>query len=487
MRGLRKTKSSSSSSTGMAKYRVVLYILIGFVVLVVAALAGYTWYSHDRALPGSHIGSISLSGLKQSQVAKAIEQHSQDVKIELKDGDSNTSVSLEDAGLTVDADATAKKVIADNNSFLKPLMFWKSHEYQAVYHGDVNSKQLEKLLPAQGKQKDAVDAKLQLNDDKSQYQVVPAVVGSGVDFNSLDHALNQAATQLRSTSVDVNFVKLDPQVSTERAKEVADEVNSMINTQIALQGTHQTLTPSKATIASWLTLPDLTKQDAKPSVDAAKVMDWLQKQAKDVKVDPVVGIRNVNAQGKVVTTAVQAVEGKELVQLKQLQDGIVQALNDAKPYQTKLSYKVTPAQWKQRMIAEGAQYLPYAAAPGEKWIDVNLTKHEVRAYEGATQVLPTVLSVDGKATTPTVRGLFHVYLKHQLQTMVGPGYKVPNVPWILYFNGSYALHGAWWRTKFGPDQTNDTHGCVNLPIPAAHQLYDWAPVGTPVIIHNQTL
>ena len=40
----------------------------------------------------------------------------------------------------------------------------------------------------------------------------------------------------------------------------------------------------------------------------------------------------------------------------------------------------------------------------------------------------------------------------------GP-YSIEDVPWIMYFNGSYALHGAFWHANFGHEQS---HGCVNL-------------------------
>ena len=70
-----------------------------------------------------------------------------------------------------------------------------------------------------------------------------------------------------------------------------------------------------------------------------------------------------------------------------------------------------------------------------------------------------------------------VYLKYESQTMSGPGYNLPGVPYVLYFYKGYSLHGTYWHSNFG---TPMSHGCVNMPTPEAQWLFNWAPVGTPV-------
>ena len=45
------------------------------------------------------------------------------------------------------------------------------------------------------------------------------------------------------------------------------------------------------------------------------------------------------------------------------------------------------------------------------------------------------------------------------------------------------LHDASWRSSFGGSiySYNGSHGCVNLPVSFASQLYEEAKTGTPVI------
>ncbi len=64
---------------------------------------------------------------------------------------------------------------------------------------------------------------------------------------------------------------------------------------------------------------------------------------------------------------------------------------------------------------------------------------------------------------------------------------------LLYHDGGYFIHDAWWRLKFGPGSNlphydplafdGGSHGCVNLPLQQMSQLYAWADLGIPVILY----
>lgn len=116
---------------------------------------------------------------------------------------------------------------------------------------------------------------------------------------------------------------------------------------------------------------------------------------------------------------------------------------------------------------------------GARWIDVDLTRQTVSAYEGDVAVNSFVVST-GTWQTPTVTGEYHVYVKLRTSDMSGPGYYLPNVPYVMYFYQGYGLHGTYWHHNFG---TPMSHGCVNLQTDDAGWLFDWASVGTPVHVH----
>ena len=116
---------------------------------------------------------------------------------------------------------------------------------------------------------------------------------------------------------------------------------------------------------------------------------------------------------------------------------------------------------------------------GERWIDVNLSQQRTYAYEGDTLVNSFVVST-GTWQTPTVTGKFKIWIKVRSQAMSGPGYYLPDVPFVMYFYKDYGLHGTYWHNNFG---TPMSHGCVNLTIPDSEWLYNFASVGTVVNVH----
>ena len=55
--------------------------------------------------------------------------------------------------------------------------------------------------------------------------------------------------------------------------------------------------------------------------------------------------------------------------------------------------------------------------------------------------------------------------------------------WMPY-NGGEGLHDATWRSRFGGDiyKTNGSHGCINLPLEKAKELYNIVHVGDTVLV-----
>lgn len=165
---------------------------------------------------------------------------------------------------------------------------------------------------------------------------------------------------------------------------------------------------------------------------------------------------------------------------------MITSLKDNKKFEGNFSYDVTPATYERKLIADGAENLVYQAVPGEKWLEINLGNNSVTAYEGATVVHGPVAIVPGSPGHETVTGLYNVYLKYQAQDMgCTPDwpYCAKGVPWVTYWTGSYAFHGAPWQSSFGWSGPGGSHGCINMPVEEAHWVYQWSEIGTPVMSH----
>ncbi len=148
-------------------------------------------------------------------------------------------------------------------------------------------------------------------------------------------------------------------------------------------------------------------------------------------------------------------------------------------------------------IANSAVFLPRAGVATGKAIDVNLSTQTLNCNQtsldevdegvfrmtGHSAFMTLVSSGRSPFDTPT--GNFQVYAKDPVADMSGfagtaEEYYVPNVPYILWFFGSYSIHGAYWHNDFGNVRS---HGCVNVPVDAGAWIYAWAPIGTPVNVH----
>ena len=132
-----------------------------------------------------------------------------------------------------------------------------------------------------------------------------------------------------------------------------------------------------------------------------------------------------------------------------------------------------------------------SAIKSKRWLGVDLNQQVLIAYEGATPVFASLMST-GIRATPTMPGIYYPYVRHRYDdmSMVDDSpfyYFMEDVPYVWYFNGNNALHGAYWHDKFGYRRS---HGCINLPLTSAAWVYrfmsetlDWntLPVQFPAI------
>ncbi|HSO00267.1 MAG TPA: L,D-transpeptidase [Candidatus Nanopelagicales bacterium] len=131
---------------------------------------------------------------------------------------------------------------------------------------------------------------------------------------------------------------------------------------------------------------------------------------------------------------------------------------------------------------------PPDLAPGEKWVDVNLSRKTLVAMQGDRPVFATLISPGRRSTNkkknhPTRTGTFRIREKHIAVTMDGDGtvagdlpYSIEDVPFVAYYDGSYALHGAFWHANFGREMS---HGCVNLSPLDAKRVFFWTEPSVP--------
>ncbi len=137
-------------------------------------------------------------------------------------------------------------------------------------------------------------------------------------------------------------------------------------------------------------------------------------------------------------------------------------------------------------VARVARFVrrPRRVGRHERWIQVDLASQTLVAYEGDRPVYATVVST-GKRGHTTPGGLFRIHAKYVSTTMSGADehsgrYRVEEVPWTMYYDASFALHGAYWHDRFGRVRS---HGCTNLAPADARWLFRWSTPHVPKTWH----
>ena len=142
--------------------------------------------------------------------------------------------------------------------------------------------------------------------------------------------------------------------------------------------------------------------------------------------------------------------------------------------------------------AEPATYVLGDADPNaEKHIYIDLATQTLKAYQGESLFLETLVSTGKWGRTPT--GEFTIWSKFRSTRMSGGSgndyYNLPNVPYVMFFSGSgvaaasgFSLHGTYWHNNFGHPMS---HGCVNMRTADAQKLFYWAGINEKITIYGQ--
>ena len=124
---------------------------------------------------------------------------------------------------------------------------------------------------------------------------------------------------------------------------------------------------------------------------------------------------------------------------------------------------------RQIFSGHGAYHLKYPHAG--KHVEVSIERQVLVIADGDRPVQTYGVST-GKPSTPTVRGHFQFYTRQ-------PGFNSEGMYYSTYFHGGYAVHGY----ASVPPNYPASHGCVRLPIPDAHHVFDSISLGEDIFIY----
>lgn len=135
---------------------------------------------------------------------------------------------------------------------------------------------------------------------------------------------------------------------------------------------------------------------------------------------------------------------------------------------------------------------PAHAQGSGRWIEVDTGAGVAYAIENG-QVVYTALATVGTPSYPTPKGTFAVFRRVYDETMDSStigiprgapgGYYLTGVLYTQYFYGGAALHYNYWSPPEAFGSAAGSHGCVGLMLGDAAFFWDFADIGTPVIVY----
>ena len=129
---------------------------------------------------------------------------------------------------------------------------------------------------------------------------------------------------------------------------------------------------------------------------------------------------------------------------------------------------------------------------GNTYVEIDLTNQHLWFIKDGQKIMESdIVTGNPNKGNATPQGVYTLTYKTKNAVLRGPKQADGSYEWespVSYwmpFNGGIGMHDATWQSAFGGSryQTHGSHGCVNMPLEKAKEIYGYIDAGTPVICH----
>lgn len=445
------------------KKRIWLWGGLGAGVVLLGAAAA----SLILIAPGTSVAGIQVGWLTPGAAADTLNTRLAETEIILTGEGDDIVLTGADLGASIDAETLANQAFADRPMW--NLGTWGAEPIEATITIDTETATSALRAAVPSSFTDATDATVVFDEGSGTYVTTPAESGTGIDVQELEAAFVAAIADGESSlEFSGDPAEALPEITSEEAEATAAELNAMLADIGFYVGDERTVPIDADVAATWLSV---TAEDGELRIEADEdaiqaVVDTL---AETVNRDPVDASAVVDSSGDVLRELAEGSAGRELGDVSTAAGDFAEQLSAGNA-----AYQLP------------VEEVPFSTTEVVRKVEVNLTTQKLYMLENG-EVIDSWSISSGKRGNDTETGTYTINWKLSSQNMgredtsVSPYYYQPNVKWVMYFNGDQALHGVYWHSNWG---TRMSHGCVGMPEYRAKQIYDWAPQGVEVWIHN---
>ncbi len=312
----KKKKLTGSVRRGFAISGGILTVLI----LVVGAFGAILNHKYSgRALPFTYVGNLSVGGLTQEQIKKALDQNAKNMEVTFVDGGLKKTVPVSLFGAKFDTETASKQAVTGFNPFAfldrrsidMPVSL---NDYQVDGYLRLN------IHPTQSKAENA-----EIIKNKNNFAIKQEIQGFRSDPKFVAERIKIGMASLSNPIINLNAATLKPEITAADLNDDIVRANNLLNTNVTVSyfGYTTVITPTQK--MSWISFSDASGgKDIKISFSKSLVRDYILSLAKQyqkpVKIDP-----KQDVDGQKTNAVLQAKNPIE--NIEEVADNIVAALN----------------------------------------------------------------------------------------------------------------------------------------------------------------
>lgn len=316
-----------------------------------------------------------------------------------------------------------------------------------------------------------VDASYALTD--GELTTVAQKDGTNLGISAIAQSIETQLVTQGSISVPVISQPTHALITTQILNSLKPDVQKYLETQLSIVIGKKTYTPTVQDRFSFVTVQI---RDGSPTVapNDEAIKSYIAKLDTDTSYAPKPDIYYTTGE-----LSSEGVDGRSIDQEKAAYQ-LSQAYGNHDTSKITLATTVVP---RTKKIIE-AEYTPGLYAG--KYIEVDLSSQTLYQFDGEVMAGKHRVST-GKWSTPTPIGTYTINSKNL--RAYSSTYDLYMPYWMAFIGSTYGLHELpeWANgTKEGASHigTPVSHGCIRLGVGDAVEVYDWADVGTTVVIHR---
>ena len=451
---------------------------VAAVCAVVGAYVGGALFYSSHFFPNTTLNGRDVSGQSAEEVVATISREAGEYAISAAEGDFTLTVTGAQVGLARDGAALTGEALSRENALAWPVEAFRRHTYVGdegvSFDADALASVVEGAVESYNESSmDETDAHVTFDAASGSYVVSGSVSGTVLDPEAVTRAFEAGVGSLSET------VELDPAEverpatldDCESLHEAADAINRVRAGELEITSDGETKYKVTTSLRRWVSI-----EDDRVSVDEDAVRTYLTYYVK-----PYFASSDDENDYSLDVDGLAELMSDHLAQ------------GDLDPIEAPLVSKRNSSG-----LSKDAAWAKGGWDPSRgRYVDVDLDAQYARLFDADGTCVWESAFVSGDASegrdTPT--GTYEVNGNKTTDTvLVGgdedgdgqPDYQSFVSYWMPFIGNAYALHDASWRSTFGGEiyKTNGSHGCINLPVARAAELYGLLHVGDVVWVHK---